>query len=75
MADALDLFQHWILTEVELDQDTRKQITSDWIGEPLHLRNVPEADSWAPPWWRGDEDAAMASRMAAMTLDAARNRR
>jgi hypothetical protein len=75
LADALDLFQHWILTEAGLGEDMRKQIMNEWIGELHHDRSVPVEDEWAPAWWRGDEEAAMTSRMAAMTLDAARNRR
>jgi hypothetical protein len=75
LADALDLFQHWITTEVDLDKDARTQIMNEWIGDIDHHRDIPEEDSWAPAWWKGDEDAAMASRMAAMTLDASRNRR
>ncbi len=77
MSDALDLFQHWIMTEAGLSEEHRKQIMSEWIGVPSYQRDkaIPVEESWAPAWWTGDEDATMASRMAVMTLDAARNRR
>jgi hypothetical protein len=69
------LFQHWILTEANIDEDQRKSITNDWTG-PLSedRKSLPAEDSWAPSWWHGDEEAAMSSRMTAASLDMARRR-
>ena len=71
----MDLFQHWIMTETGLSDDDRKRIMDEWIGPLSTERRLPPEDAWAPAWWHGDEEATVTSRMATMTLDAARNRR
>lgn len=75
LADALDLFQHWILTEAGLSEENRKQVIDEWTGPPDTPRDVPDEESWAPSWWKGDEEASLSGRVAAMKLDTAGNRR
>ncbi len=77
LAHALDLAQHWILTETGISDDERKRITNEWTAPTREVRNerVPEEESWAPSWWQGDEDAAMSGRAAAIMMDAGKKGR
>lgn len=64
----LDLVQHYMLTNYEIDEKKRRQLARDLGGVPRLL--LPEAEASkiprkAPTWWHGDEDAT-ASNMAAM---------
>lgn len=64
----LDLVQHYMLSNYEIDEKKRKQIVRDLGGIPRLLLPDAEADKiprWAPVWWQGDDDAT-ASNMAAM---------
>lgn len=67
----LDLIQHYMLSNYELDDKKREQLLRDLTGVPRLLLTGAEADAipkWAPTWWQGDEDATQTNMAAMMAL-------